>query len=1430
MPDDTLELFKAGLISHPVLATLAQKDRLMSVIREPLPKGTLIRLPNGFCAEITGDPLGEGGGSLIYPAVRVYIEEGCIYREPMRLAVKECFPISEKYRFRRDETGSIVPGTDLEEGAVFLSSVQAMQRREAEVTGHIYNVASRMIPILETAAEIELSTDGKTFRRTANTVTIMESLTGKGVALRSFIQENRRGVSALTALRIIEQVLYALREVHSAGYLHLDLQDGNIFLKGNLKDASLQAALIDFGSSRPYLEDGLCAPITDKVLFAAGGFSAPEMRKNDGNLRLGPAADIFSTGYLLLLLLTGKRYETETIAGRYGKDILTPLRMRHTSCPSYLAGSLQEILRRSLAMDPQARYHSAAEMLIAVAKLREALEPEKSTLHAVHYDAFICYKHGDLDTLAVKTLQAALEHFHVPSEIRKQTGKKRFERIFTDLGELSACADLGAAIQDALAGSQWLIVVCSKATPDSLWVSQEIETFLETHDLSRILPVLIEGEPDEAFPKELLTDHISSQTMLAADARARTKEEMVKLIKRDTVLRLAAPMLGVSFDALKQRRQLYAIKRTAVIAAASSALMAGFTAHTLYQSAQIKAAHHETLVRQGELLAERSEDLLKQGDRIGAISAALEALPESSSDNSKPVTDAAVYALNQAAYAYWDSAFACFQSDGLLTPGTTISSVPSVNPEGTLMAVTDSAGRIYIYDLITMRRKGSLIPADLDAGCAGETLGEIHFVSEDRLLLKTDSHILCWNPVNECLVWRTKITADPGGPAGDTKQSLLILDNDRERFYLVLPYGSNEKRQVVYPVLTGDLKTGALLRELYIPARDQSLRHLQAGAISKNSRLLILGLSAVMDEQPCDLMGIDLENGKILWEEEIGKDIEIKELLVLDDHKAAVLTKKQDYENSTRISQLKCFSMDDGTPLYEEESSFFHLQHQGLKSPGYDDDADSVLALWQEDRLKLLETASFLTLQEYQLAAPILNVTPYSKNSLIAVLSDGSFWRVFTDNNRAFFCGSAEGTFSNACAYENNGLHFLISGYSSNRMIAMSEHDYEGFRQPEIGAGDYVSGVTYMSAKDEWFRILCTETGSSEGKGEYLAIARAGNGDQMSMTDREDFKTPIRIDQTSAEPVLYYLKSGKRDDALQVSLCAWGIQSGALLAQSETLPDSFSLCRVCSSDTHIVLYCGSELLLFPAYDSGTAGENLAASASLTLEEKQSLREVMALPRNSVFLAQIHVSASENRPEMTLIKRLDAKTGRFTGPEMSLETNADLLAVSPDGALAVFRENNLFVIRDLATGSKVGTLPETCSTKACACFADEGHLLIWGDSGYLKSWDLSRREIVMTDDAELIWVSKIQKDGEYLQIQAKSLDQDILYSRHSADPGVRVYKYYKDGSFAHYFDFAAGAACMQAGELTSLGTKTGIARIMDLDQLIQRAREITGDTN
>ena len=267
--------------------------------REPLSPGTIVRMPGGFCCQITGSVISEGGGSLIYPVSRVRIDEEGVHRQEMEYALKECFPLSSLHRLTRREDGTIVAEGANEEGDVqsedFLSHVKKMQLAEYETTSRIYHTAFRMVPTVESADVVELSFDeGQSFHTVGNVVTVMESLAGKGTTLKEFLADKSRGVPALVALRIIQQVLYDLREVHGAGYLHLDIQGNNILLQGNLEDGSIQATLIDFGSARPLQDDGLTAPIADRALFSTHGFSAPEMARNDGTLRLGPQADLYS--------------------------------------------------------------------------------------------------------------------------------------------------------------------------------------------------------------------------------------------------------------------------------------------------------------------------------------------------------------------------------------------------------------------------------------------------------------------------------------------------------------------------------------------------------------------------------------------------------------------------------------------------------------------------------------------------------------------------------------------------------------------------------------------------------------------------------------------------------------------------------------------------------------------------------------------------------------------------------------------------------------------------------------------------------------------------------------------------------------------------------------------------------------------------------
>lgn len=196
------------------------------------------------------------------------------------------------------------------------------------------------------------------------------------------------------------------------------------------------------------------------------------------------------------------------------------------------------------------------------------------------YFAFLSYAHKDARTAAA--LSRYIETFRVPVKLggKEQQLPKRMMPIFRDRDEFSASSDLGTAIQDALAKSGALIVLCSSDAARSRWVNEEIRTFQRVSESRRIFPVLLEGEPSEAFPLALTE---KGSEPLAVDLRPH-KENL-----RDGRLRLVAALLGVDFDALKQRelrRVRTAQLRTGLIAAVIAVLVAfpvGLVIHNAIQ-------------------------------------------------------------------------------------------------------------------------------------------------------------------------------------------------------------------------------------------------------------------------------------------------------------------------------------------------------------------------------------------------------------------------------------------------------------------------------------------------------------------------------------------------------------------------------------------------------------------------------------------------------------------------------------------------------------------------------------------------------------------------------------------------------------------------------------------------------------------------------
>ena len=206
----------------------------------------------------------------------------------------------------------------------------------------------------------------------------------------------------------------------------------------------------------------------------------------------------------------------------------------------------------------------------------ENVEPNAATA-AIRYKAFISYSH--IDKVWGDWLHKALESYRVPRRLLTEAGRDgavpaKLFPIFRDREELPSSAALGQHINAALEQSAYLIVICSPNAAASRWVNEEILTFKRLGREDRILALIVDGEPNaadktqfdpklECFPPAIKY-HLGSDGELsakrvepiAADARAHGDG------KENAKLKLIAGLMGVGFDALKQR-ELEAARRRA---------------------------------------------------------------------------------------------------------------------------------------------------------------------------------------------------------------------------------------------------------------------------------------------------------------------------------------------------------------------------------------------------------------------------------------------------------------------------------------------------------------------------------------------------------------------------------------------------------------------------------------------------------------------------------------------------------------------------------------------------------------------------------------------------------------------------------------------------------------------------------------------------
>ena len=479
------------------------------------------------------------------------------------------------------------------------------------------------------------------------------------------------------------------------------------------------------------------------------------------------------------------------------------------------------------------------------------------------YDVFISYKHEPTDKKVAQYLQKALEQYKVPKEIQAKTGKKKIERVFRDEEELSVASDLSEEIEEQLKQTEFLLVVCSKKTKESIWVQREIQTFLKYRSRRYVLPILLEGEPEEAFPQIIL----DGGEPLAADLRGKNDKEVLTAARKN-LPKIVAPILHCSYDELKQRHKAYQMKKIAWITGGIAAVSLMFGAYSVKQNIEIKENYAKKQENQSRYLAQTSEELLKNGDREAAMLVALAALPESENDSSRPLVAEARMALEESLYLYENALKSFLRPYKKVTHPTELEwNIVCHEGETPYVMTRDSDGFLYVYEAETLEQvciwnenqwKKAVFSTE------GMVIGD---TGEPYKRAETD-RLMCRNPKNGEVLWEKQpCTDDLQNYQWDynvEKNQVSLL-----QYYLDEDYTNPENSRLSVRMTMIDGRTGKETGWSLEKTGENTPQYISMSPNGSKVAILYGNNSLNVEESNCQIAIYDCQNGSVLFSSEM---------------------------------------------------------------------------------------------------------------------------------------------------------------------------------------------------------------------------------------------------------------------------------------------------------------------------------------------------------------------------------------------------------------------------------------------------------------------------------------------------------------------------------------------------------------------------------
>jgi len=177
----------------------------------------------------------------------------------------------------------------------------------------------------------------------------------QGGSLADRIKESQNGMKVPEVVRLMHLIASGLDYAHAKGIIHRDLKPSNI-----LMDEYGNPYLADFGIAKS-LEGRHDA--TNTIMSGTAGYIAPESAQTGRSTK---KADIYALGVILFEMFTGQlpytgRNPYKVLSAHVNQDIPQLLDYRPE-----LPGTLQMVIEKALAKDPEKRFSSAGELANAL--------------------------------------------------------------------------------------------------------------------------------------------------------------------------------------------------------------------------------------------------------------------------------------------------------------------------------------------------------------------------------------------------------------------------------------------------------------------------------------------------------------------------------------------------------------------------------------------------------------------------------------------------------------------------------------------------------------------------------------------------------------------------------------------------------------------------------------------------------------------------------------------------------------------------------------------------------------------------------------------------------------------------------------------------------------------------------------------------------